>query len=84
MAICCLVNGITTPMPQHTIYVELLSEGVDVWRPVQAEQQPDGTFRLPDHTPEGESWRFPPGSNVRCALQNLADGSALVATELAE
>jgi hypothetical protein len=71
-------------MTQHTIYVELLDEGVDVWRPVQAEQQPDATFLLPEHTPEAETWRFPPGSKVRCELQDLADGPALVATELAD
>jgi hypothetical protein len=71
-------------MTQQTIYVELLDEGVDVWRPVQTDQQPDGTFRLPDHAPEGENWRFPPGSKVRCELQPLADAPALVAAELAD
>jgi hypothetical protein len=71
-------------MAEQTIYVELLDEGIDVWRPVQSEQQSDGTFRLPDHAPEGERWRFPPGTRVRCEWQHLSDGPALVAAQLAD
>jgi hypothetical protein len=37
--------------PQHTntevvVYVRLLGEGTDVWRPARATALPDGTFRL--------------------------------------
>jgi len=64
----------------RTIYVGLIDEGVDVWRPVEATADVDGTFRLPDHTPE--VWRFPPGSVVRCELRELAGGDALVAVEM--
>jgi len=71
-------------MAEQTIYIELLDEGIDVWRPVQSKEQPDGTFKLPDHAPDGEKWRFPPASRVRCQRQDLADGPALVATELAD
>jgi hypothetical protein len=66
----------------RTIYVELIDEGVDVWRPVEATAEVDGTFRLPDHAPEGEVWQFPPGTVVRCELRQLADGDALVAFEM--
>jgi hypothetical protein len=31
-------------MPDHTIYVALRDEGVDVWRPVRCEQHTDGTL----------------------------------------
>ncbi len=71
-------------MAQRTIYVGLVDEGVDVWRPVQSEERPDGAFQLPDHAPDGETWAFPPGSSVRCEWQDLADGPALVAAALAD
>lgn len=64
-----------------TIYVELIDEGVDVWRPVEATANVDGTFRLPDQAPDGETWRFAPGTLVRCELRKLADGEALVAVD---
>ena len=35
-------------MTTVTVYVELLDEGVDVWRPVDAERENDGVVRLPD------------------------------------
>ena len=57
----------------QTIYVELVDEGVDVWRPVDATVEHNGTFRLPDHAPEGEAWRFLPGSVVRCERRLLSD-----------
>jgi hypothetical protein len=52
-----------------TVYVELLDEGVPVWRPVQAEELGDGRYRLlptDDYDPEIETWAFLPGSIVRC------------------
>jgi hypothetical protein len=69
-------------MVTQTIYVELLDEGVDVWRPVEATVEADGAFRLPDHAPRDEAWRFPPGSVVRCERKLLSDGDQLVASEL--
>lgn len=69
-------------MATQTVYVELLGEGVDVWRPVEAEAETDDIFRLPHPAPEGEAWRFPPGSRVRCESRQLSDRQALVATEL--
>jgi hypothetical protein len=66
----------------QTIYVELLDEGVDVWRPVEARVEADGAFRLPDQASRDEAWRFPPGSVVRCRRKLLSDGEALVASEL--
>ena len=62
-----------------TVYVELLDEGVDVWRPVEAERENDGVVRLPSVAPEGERWAFPPGSRVRCERRD----SGLVAVSLA-
>ena len=73
-------------MPHQTIYVALLDEGVDVWRPVQAERVRTGVFRIlpmnPD--PEDERWEFPPGSVVRCEEREVSEGRALVAVALSE
>jgi hypothetical protein len=63
----------------HTIYVELLDEGAEVWRPVEALAESEDTFRLPAQLPDDESWRFAPGSRVRCESRELAAGVALVA-----
>jgi hypothetical protein len=38
----------------QTIYVELLDEGVTVYRPVEATPDRDGTFRLPATAPADE------------------------------
>jgi hypothetical protein len=70
-----------TSVVLRTIYIALIDEGVDVWRPVEAREDIDGTFRLPDQAPAGELWQFPPGSIVRCERQ-LADGEVLVAAEI--
>ncbi len=69
-------------MATQTIYIELLDEGVDVWRPVKAKAETDDIFRLPPTAPEDEVWRFAPGSRVRCEWRDLPDGAALVAAEL--
>jgi hypothetical protein len=67
-----------------TIYVELLDEGVDVWRPVTATPEREGVYRLPDEPPVDEAWAFAPGSLVRCEHRAFADGAGLVAVALAE
>jgi hypothetical protein len=69
----------------ETIYVELLDEGVTVFRPVEATPQSDGSFRLPNSAPADEQWAFEPGSRVICERQSIEqDGKLqLVATHLA-
>lgn len=68
-------------MGQRTIYVALLDEAIDVWRPVVAEELREGIFRIisenPD--PDNERWEFPPGAVVRCESRQLSDGRFLVA-----
>jgi hypothetical protein len=58
-----------------TIYMPLLNEGVDVWRPVQAEPRADGTYRVLGPVPETEEWEFAPGSVVRCRSKTLSCGA---------
>jgi hypothetical protein len=67
-----------------TIYVDLLDEAVDVWRPVEATVEADGAYQLPPHAPSEERWQFPPGSRVRCETKRLEGRWALVASRLAE
>ncbi len=68
----------------QTIYVELLGEGVTVFRPIDATPDRDDSFRLPEPSPDGEAWPFKPGSRVYCELQNIGgEEPVLVATRLA-
>jgi hypothetical protein len=73
-------------MTTTTVYVRLLDEGTDVFRPTEAEQRPDGTYKLlptRDYDPDDEHWEFLPGQVVRCEHMHLHGGKRLVATALA-
>jgi len=66
------------------IYVYLLDEGTDVWRPVESERVSDGLYRLIGEPPnDTENWEFPTGSIVRVENRELSGGMALVAVALA-
>jgi hypothetical protein len=52
-------------MPE-TIYVPLLDEGTDVWRPVEATRLAENVYIILGAVPDDETWAFPPGSRVRC------------------
>lgn len=64
------------------IFVSLLNEGVDVWRPVQAEHLHDNVYRIADqpYDRETETWQFEPGDVVVCELIASSDGRILAAT----
>jgi len=62
-------------MKTETIYIELMDEGVEVWRPVTAERRQDGLFRILSEPPdETEAWKFPQGSVVRCEEKTFSGG----------
>lgn len=64
------------------IYVRLLNEGTDVWRPTTGRPIGAGTFEvLPtsDYDAESEEWEFVPGSLVQCRWHRFSDGPALAA-----
>ena len=65
----------------ETIYVYLLNEGVDCWRPVEAVHVADNRYRIsgvnPD--PSDEHWQFATGDVVVCERRTLSEGAALVA-----
>jgi len=63
------------------IYVALLNEGTDCWRPVEAERLSDNVFRIVSPTPPDERWQFSRGDIVRCQEKSFQDGFGLVAIE---
>ena len=61
-----------------TIYVALLEEGTDCWRPVQAVRVDDNLFRIVEQPiPEDEIWEFRPGETVVCDWYPFAEGTHL-------
>jgi hypothetical protein len=70
--------------PHATIYVALLNEGTDVWRPVEAIPVKGGyqLIAADGYDINLEEWEYPPGSNVRCEMRELSGGPTLVAVGL--
>jgi hypothetical protein len=67
------------------VFVALIDEGVDVWRPVPATPLGGARYRLGrprDFDPQTETWEFPPGAVVECETRTLSGGPALVAIRL--
>jgi hypothetical protein len=69
-----------------TIYVALLDEGIDVWRPVAARKLAADTYLILDQNYDRklETWQFEPGTLVRCRKKRQDDHQILVATEIAD
>lgn len=70
-----------------TVYVKLLDEGTDVWRPVPAQRLAPKLCRLtddPTQKPDDEVWQFELGAVVRCEYRTLSEGNCLVAIEQSE
>ncbi|MBX9770728.1 MAG: hypothetical protein K2X29_05125 [Candidatus Obscuribacterales bacterium] len=60
-----------------TVYVQLLNEGTDVWRPVPARRIDEHIYILAGadiYNPDNEEWEFPPGTCVRVEQRQLKDG----------
>lgn len=65
-----------------SVYVRLLGEGVEVYRPVPASMVSTSTFVLDGediYDPKDEDWEFPPGSLVNVETKILDGESVLVA-----
>ncbi len=63
------------------IYVALLNEPVDVWRPVAAEKINHSVYRIAEqpYDREDEKWQFEPGSIVYCETITLSGKQVLAA-----
>ena len=70
-------------MTPVTIYVSLLDEGTDVWRPVTAVPEAAGVYRITAENPDpaNERWQFATGTRVRCARRRLNGEEVLVAVD---
>lgn len=69
-------------MKTTTIYIRLLNEGTDVFRPVQAEKLEKNIFKIIEtesYNPECETWEFIPGQIVHCKNLELHGGVKMVA-----
>ena len=72
----------------NTIYVRLLNEGTDVWRPVEARllNESDHIYEITpllDYHSLDEEWQFLPGSRVKCGYETHDGEEILVAQESA-
>lgn len=65
------------------IYVSLLDEGTDVWRPAAAKHIKDDIYRIVGEVPADERWQFTPGQMVRVRQQTLSGSAILDAYEAA-
>lgn len=65
-----------------TIYIALLDEKIDVWRPVLAEHIRENLYRILDqrYDRDTEHWQFEPGDIVLCETVELDGGHVLAAT----
>ena len=68
-------------MTEEVIFVALLDESVEVWRPVRAEREQDNIFRIADQPYDraDEAWQYEPGDRVVCELILTSDGEILAA-----
>ena len=68
------------------IYIALLDEGVDVWRPVQAEHLSSNVYRILSQPYDRtvEHWQFEPGDVVLCEMVESSNGRILAATRRAD
>jgi hypothetical protein len=60
--------------PTTVVYVALLAEGVDCWRPATTETLGVGRCPLTGSVPEEEVWEFRPGEIVMCRERTFQNG----------
>lgn len=67
------------------IYVPLLNEDIDVWRPVEAEHLHSNVYRIRSQPYDrmNELWGFEPGDDVWCELIDSSEGRIVAATRKA-
>jgi hypothetical protein len=62
-----------------TIYMPLLNDGTDAWRPVEAMKIGDLGYMVTESAPPSEEWAFQPGHILRCEERQLSGEAKLVA-----
>lgn len=69
------------------IYVALLDEGIDVWKPVKAIKLEKNIYKILNDTEYDETyekWEFPPGTKVFCEFKKVQDGNIFAAVKKVE
>lgn len=64
---------------EQIIYIKLLDEGTDVYRPVKALKVEKGEYKILDTQPKDELWEFKSGELVVCVHKKLEGEKLLVA-----
>jgi hypothetical protein len=67
----------------EVVYVKLLAEGTDVYRPAEAIKIKDGIYKInipANYDQDDEEWEFIPGSLVECELMQLGGKFVMVAS----
>lgn len=67
------------------IYVKLLNEGTEVYRPVPATRISESVYFILDtatYDADDETWEYPPGSRVQVTQRLMSDELKLVAISL--
>jgi hypothetical protein len=60
------------------IYVRLMDEGTEAFRPISVTSVSDGLYRIEgDHVPDYEQWEFQPGEMVRAQTIQTSSGATL-------
>jgi hypothetical protein len=75
-----------TKLERSTVYVRLLDEGTEVFRPVPSIWKYGSRYLLEGKElleSNDEHWEFPPGSIVEVELKQLSGESMLVAVRMA-
>lgn len=57
-----------------TVFMPLLNEGTDVWRPVEVTPHDGASYRVDGPMPPDEAWEFTPGSLIKCRWKKFGDG----------
>jgi hypothetical protein len=65
----------------HTIYIKLLNEGTEVFRPVDALLIRDNIYEIAQAQIGDEDWEFNSGSKVYCNLKKIEHADCLVAVK---
>lgn len=71
-------------MSIEIIYIPLLEEGTEVFRPVSASYHCENTYKIlesDDYDLDDEIWKYTPGTIVKCELQIRDGKQILVAIE---
>jgi hypothetical protein len=68
-------------MSAQTIYVAFRKKNARVWAPADAVHVRDNLYQILDCRGDGAATQFREGALVKCRLQRLSSGDALVAYE---